>query len=344
MARPDSAADLAQRLAGDAEAVCRHYLPDGRRTGRYWQVGDITGAPGRSLFVRLKGPPSGKGAAGKWTDAASGEHGDLLDVIRARCELTDFRAVADEARRFLSLPLWEPGPQFQSASEPGGSPQSARRLFAMAAPIRGTVVETYLRHRAITEFRETRSLRFHPRCYYRPDEHVATQTWPAMIGAVTDLEGRITGAHRTWLDPSGTDKAPVETPRRSMGQILGNGVRFGIADDVMAAGEGIETVLSLRCAFPNLPMIAATSANHLAAIVFPPTLRRLYIARDDDPAGHTATATLVERAMSAGIEAIALDPQFDDVNTDLRTLGIDALRSALRPQIAPDDVARFASR
>jgi len=34
------------------------------------------------MFVRLIGPESGKGAAGKWTDAATGEHGDLLDVIR----------------------------------------------------------------------------------------------------------------------------------------------------------------------------------------------------------------------------------------------------------------------
>jgi hypothetical protein len=46
-------------------------------------------------------------------------------------------------------------------------------------------------------------LRFHPRCYYRPDEHSSTETWPAMIAAVTDLDGRITGAHRTWLDPHG---------------------------------------------------------------------------------------------------------------------------------------------
>jgi len=62
------AAELAQRLARDAEAVCRHYLSSGRREGRYWLVGDVRNTPGRSLFVRLKGPESGKGAAGKWTD------------------------------------------------------------------------------------------------------------------------------------------------------------------------------------------------------------------------------------------------------------------------------------
>ena len=62
------AAELAHRLARDAEAVCRRYLSNGRRQGRYWLVGDVRNAPGRSLFVRLKGHESGKGAAGKWTE------------------------------------------------------------------------------------------------------------------------------------------------------------------------------------------------------------------------------------------------------------------------------------
>ncbi|TAJ90273.1 MAG: hypothetical protein EPO41_18010 [Reyranella sp.] len=62
------AADLARRLARNAEAVCRHYLSNGHREGRYWLVGDVANTRGRSLFVRLSGPDHGKGAAGKWTD------------------------------------------------------------------------------------------------------------------------------------------------------------------------------------------------------------------------------------------------------------------------------------
>ncbi len=62
------AADLARRLARNAEVVCRHYLSNGQREGRYWLVGDVANNPGRSLFVRLSGPDHGKGAAGKWTD------------------------------------------------------------------------------------------------------------------------------------------------------------------------------------------------------------------------------------------------------------------------------------
>jgi hypothetical protein len=320
-----------------------HYLSNGRREGRYWLVGDVRNTRGRSLFVRLKGPESGKGAAGKWTDAATGDHGDLLDVIRESCGLVDFHDVTDEARRFLSLPRPEPEPEprHRPSSAPAGSPESARRLFAMAQPISGTVVEAYLRKRGITALHGTGSLRFHPRCYYRPDWHSPTETWPAMIAAVTDLDGQITGAHRTWLDPSGQDKAAIDTPRRAMGHLLGNAVRFDVAHDVMAAGEGIETMLSLRCVIPTMPMVAALSAAHLAAILFPATLRRLYIARDDDPAGDGAMASLIDRAYEAGIEAITLSPRLGDFNEDLRALGINGLRAVLRVQIAPEDVARF---
>src|SRR6185437_5301512 len=172
-----------------------------------------------------------------------------------------------------------------------GSPEAARRLIGMSQPITGTLVERYLRGRAITMLAGTGVLRFHPRCYYRPDEHSPTETWPAMIATVTDLGGHVTGAHRTWLDPNGFSeatlgKAPVDTPRRAMGDLLGHAVRFGTADDAATAGEGIETMLSLRMVVPTMPMLAALSAAHLAAILFPPTLRRLYVARDDDPAGN----------------------------------------------------------
>ena len=337
------ASELAHRLAREAEAVCRYYLSNGRRQGNYWLVGDVRNTPGRSMFVRLKGGESGKGAAGKWTDAAAADHGDLLDVIRESCGLVEFRDVALEARRFLSLPRSEPESEkrYPQASAATGSPGSARRLFAMSRSIAGTIAETYLRKRGITALHGATSLRFHPRCYYRPGDDAPTEKWPAMIAAVTDLGGDITGAHRTWLDPSGEDKAPIDTPRRAMGDLLGNAVRFGGAEDVMAAGEGIETVLSLRCVLPAMPMVAALSAAHLSAILFPSRLRRLYILRDNDAAGEGAAASLIDRARAAGIEVIVLSPTLDDFNEDLRWLGVHELRAAIAPQLAREDVARF---
>lgn len=339
------ASDLATRLGREAEAVCRHYLDAGHRQGNYWQVGDARNTPGRSMFVRLK--ETMKGPAGKWTDAATGEHGDLLDVIRESCGLIDFADVVDEARSFLSMPRPEPAPapkKRPGKPTPSGSAEAARRLFAMSKPIGGTSVETYFRTRGITALHGTGNLRFHPHCYYRPDDHGPLETWPAMIAAVTDLKGAITGAHRTWLAPDGSDKAPVETQRKAMGDLLGHAVRFGIAGEVMAAGEGIESVLSARQAIPDMAMAAALSAAHLAAILFPDALRRLYILRDKDPAGDSARDSLVERANVAGIEAIVLSPRLEDFNEDLRQFGTDALRAMLRAQLAPQDVARFMIR
>jgi len=341
------ASELARRLAREAEAVCRHYLSNGRREGRYWLVGDVHNTPGRSMFVRLHDSP--KGPAGKWRDAATSERGDLLDVIRESLGLRDFREVVEEARRFLKLPRPEPDIVLKAGrpSAPTGSQKAARRLFAISGPIDGTIVETYLDRRGIAHVHHGESLRFHPRCYYRPDEHLPTETWPAMIACVTDLDGRITGVHRTWLDPVGFDrirlgKAPIDTPRRAMGDLLGNAVRFGMPDDdVLIAGEGIETMLSLRCIAPTLSMAAALSANHLSAIMLSSSLRRLYIARDSDAAGDAVQATLAHRAQASGIETIALSPRLGDFNEDLHVFGLDALRAALRIQLAPEDVGRF---
>jgi hypothetical protein len=92
-----------------------------------------------------------------------------------------------------------------------------------------------------------------------------------------------------------------------------------------------------------MPMIAALSANHLAGILFPAPLRRLYIARDADPAGDAAVASLIGRAHEAGVDAITLSPRLSDFNEDLRHLDADELRATLRLQLAPEDVARFMS-
>src|SRR3546814_7578542 len=145
----------------------------------------------------------GKGAAGKWTDAATGDHGDLLDLIalnRGHDRLAD---TLDEARRFLSMP--RPAGTFEGDGTPAprGSCRAARRLFAASRPIGSTLAEDYLRLRGIVDVRTERWLRFHPSCWYRAnqdDAPGAPPAFPALIAAVTDTDGTITGVHRTWLN------------------------------------------------------------------------------------------------------------------------------------------------
>lgn len=70
----------------------------------------------------------------------------------------------------------------------------------------------------------------------------------------------------------------------------------------------------------TLPMVVALSANHLAALELPNTIRRLYLVRDDDPAGRAAVDTLGSRAGQAGVEVLVLDAMLGDLNDDLRLL------------------------
>ncbi len=337
----NAAAGIAQHLGREAEAVCRHYLSNGRKQGNYWIVGDVYNARGRSLYVRLTGPSSGKGASGKWTDAATGEHGDLLDLIAANLKLSSLSDTLDEARRFLSHPKPDPPSRATLQKAPTGSPEAARRLWAMGQSIAGTLAEHYLAARGITGHSRDAALRFHPSCYYWREGQptgATPETWPALLAKVTDNAGMLTGVHRTWLDPDTATKAPLDPNRKAMGNLLGHAVRFGPSGDVMAVGEGVETMLSLGIALPTLPMAAALSGAHLAAFNPPDHLRRLYIAVDADPTGCEAASTLQERVAPQGIETIPLYPAHGDFNDDLRCLSVGELRVRLQSQLAPIDV------
>jgi Toprim domain len=215
----------------------------------------------------------------------------------------------------------------------------------MSRPIEGTHAACYLAERGITDLAGTRgSLQFHPSCFHRSDDGTHT-AFPAMIAAVTDEAFSVHGLHRTWLDPGRPIKALIPDPRRAMGLLLGHGVRFGFdrtaPPAVIAAGEGIETMLSLRQALPRMPAIAALSAGHLGALALPATVRRLYIATEADGAARNGLARLADRARAHGIEVEALRPVLGDFNDDLRLLGREALRLALLPQLVAAD-AGFA--
>jgi hypothetical protein len=296
-----------------------------------------------AIYVQTNRADLWPGAAGKWTDSATGQHGDLLDLIALNMGITTLKDALDEARRFLSLPQTD---RHRANNPPAsrGSPEAARRLWAMGQPMSGTLAERYLARRGLTGLGQLDSLRFHPNCFYWREDHALKdppETWPALLAKVTDLNGRLTGLHRTWLDPSTTDKAPVIPPRKAMGNLLGHGVRIGKPVSVLAAGEGLETMIALHMALPKLPVVAALSANHLATLQLPADLRRLYIAVDADPTGISAADQLAHRAIEAGIDAVHLSPNLGDFNDDLRANGRDELRAHLRPQFAPEDAVTF---
>ena len=337
--------DLIRALAENSEGVCRHYLPAGRREGSYWIVGDLQNNPGRSLFVRLTGPASGPGAAGKWQDAAVGSHGDLLDIIRERTGITRFPDLLAEARAHLGRPqpVIPDAPVPRKAKAPGGTPAAAARLFAASVPVAGTLADTYLRSRGITRGAPSATFRFHPKCWHRDEGQTKSVPRPALIAAVTDGAGVLQGVHRTWLAPDGQGKAAVETQRRAMGHLLGNAVRLSPQGENLVVGEGIETMLSIREVAPGLPVWAALSSGHLGAVLLPDGLQRLYIAIDRDPAGQSAAERLTTKASKVGIAVRVLEPRLGDFNDDLRADGPEALRRQLAEQIGPEDRHRLES-
>ena len=325
-----NAAAVAAALAARAEAVCRRYLPHGRRQGRYWVAGDLDGARGRSLFVRLSGP----GVPGKWTDAAEGTHGDLLDIIRHRVCAPSLRAALDEARAFLALPA---APAAGEA-DPYDATEAARRLWRRCRAIDGTHAEAYLVARGLARCRFA-ALRFHPSLIYRDAGGV--RRLPALVAAVTGDAGEhpghgaVCGVQRTWLDPRRPAKAGVASPRKALGRVHGLAVRFGEpAAGTLLVGEGIETVLSLVTAVPTVTAAAALSAGSLGAFAPPPGVARLVIARDNDVEGERAAARLVRRCARTGVAAVVIVPDGGDFNDDLVALGAQALAARLAPLIA----------
>ncbi|MBN9259110.1 MULTISPECIES: toprim domain-containing protein [unclassified Mesorhizobium] len=339
-----SASELADRLARDAEAVCRHYLSAGRRAGNYWIVGDVANSKGKSLYVHLSGPRKGR-----WADAATAQFGDLLDLVRETSGLVDFRDVADEARRFLNEPRPSPpsgdGDACGTPSVERPAAERARRLLRMTQPLAGTLADDYLRQRGILRASLHPALRFHTSCYYRDLVTGRTSSYPALIAAVTDRFGAVTGVHRTWLDPEGEGKAKVDDPRRALGGLLGNAVRFRFPAHgpvpVMAAGEGLESILSLSHVMPGMAMVSALTANHLAAFLLPARCERLYIAADADAAGRHGIERLSRRAQALGILPLVLTPELGDFNEDLRRLGPARFTAQLRAQLAPKDSEAF---
>ena len=316
-----NAARVAAALAGRAEEVCRRYLLHGRRSGRYWVAGDIRGARGRSLFVRLAPP----GTPGKWTDASTGEHGDLLDLIRVASGAGSLRAALAEARAFLSLaPMAAPaGPDSYDRTE------AARRLWQRCRAIGGTHAEAYLRARAIYRCRFP-ALRFHPALLHRDEGGV--RRLPALVAAVAGADSALTGVHRTWLDPREPAKANLPRPRKALGHVHGLAVRFGDpAPDTLLVGEGIETVLSIVTALPDAVAAAALSAGSLGAFAPPPGTARLVIARDNDAEGERAAERLARRCARADVAAPIVVPEGGDFNDDLVSLGAAALRARLVP-------------
>ncbi|KGM47332.1 DUF7146 domain-containing protein [Pseudooceanicola atlanticus] len=334
MSAQRSIADLSADLATRAESFCRQYFPEGRKRGTYWQVGDTSGAKGQSLAIRLHSQDGRK--AGAWVDYATGEYGDLIDLLHERLGSVSLKETLREARSFLGEAPCPAEPREPRKSERPDADSSnrsarARKLFAAGKPVLGTLAATYLQGRGITRLGP--ALRYHPRVFLRwgEDDADPPQRTPALLAKITDNRGQITGCARTYLDPSTGGLAAIESPKRILGQLHGHAIRFwsGKARSDLIVGEGLENTLSVGTAFPEFDLASCLTATHLGLFIPPPGIQRIWIARDNDEAGRNASMRLRNQLESLGIDCGDLVPSLGDFNDDLRAFGRDALRRSL---------------
>ncbi|MDD9908543.1 MAG: toprim domain-containing protein [Ahrensia sp.] len=329
--------DLSLDLAARAESFCRHFFPDGRKCGNYWQIADTSGAQGQSLAICLK--DHGGRKAGNWTDYESGEFGDLIDLLHAHKGNARLGQTLNHCRSFLGeTPVDYPGGQFDAArispaAELNKRIARARNLFGIGRPVFRTPASAYLQGRDIGRFGP--ALRFHPTVYVRLHEDGEVEKHPALLAKITGNDGVLNGVARTFLDPRTGGLASFDNPKRVIGQLFGNAIRFGAGppSDELIAGEGLENVLSVGTALPQHDLASCLTANHLAGFDPPPTLRRLWIARDNDEAGERAAQRLRARAEPLGIPCGDLVPETEDFNRDLQRDGVHRLRARLQEQM-----------
>lgn len=132
-----NARDIALRLAEQAPEVASWLLPNGKRHGPEWRVGSIDGDAGKSLSVRLSGPKRGV-----WKDFATGQGGDLLDLIAARrsCSIAEaLREAADYLGVTLDAPLKQQK-QYVRPQRPAATRPKSRVLAWLEG--RGLTAET----------------------------------------------------------------------------------------------------------------------------------------------------------------------------------------------------------
>ena len=91
--------DLSKKLGDHASGICQELYPEGKIESGCYKVGSISGESGRSMSVYLHGDQ-----AGKFMDFATGEGGDMLDLIQHSLGLSLVDAMDWAKKRFnLSL-------------------------------------------------------------------------------------------------------------------------------------------------------------------------------------------------------------------------------------------------
>lgn len=96
-------AEIKRALLLRVEDVVYHLFPNGKRTGGYYEVGGLSGDHGKSLRICLTGAK-----AGVWSDFATEEAGDILDLWVAARGHRSLREARKDMLGYLGVPEHQP--------------------------------------------------------------------------------------------------------------------------------------------------------------------------------------------------------------------------------------------
>lgn len=310
--------DIASIVAGlndNIRGLVAELFPAGRFEGPEFTVGSPGGEPGRSMAVHVA--PDDR--IGVWKDFATGEAGDVLDLVAAALFAGDKKAAFRWARSWLGLDAGDPNAVPTKRRAPPDRKAQARKAekelvrrrqgafglwLACQESLKGTPAECYLRDVRGIDLtrlgRQPRALRFHSELA----EPENGELLPALVALITGPDGKPYGVHRTWLArrPDGVwDKAPLEDPRRTLGPYKGGAIRIwrgaptegsraaqgkglnhAVPGSSVVICEGIEDALSIALACPDRRVVAAASASNIANVGLPETITEVIIFADND--------------------------------------------------------------
>jgi hypothetical protein len=250
--------EIKDMLLARIDQVAHQYAPEASGSYHdghlYWTLN-----PGRadrsvgSFCIHMSGPK-----AGRWNDFATGQHGDLIDLIALSlgCSLSD---AVREARAILGLQTRDPAAiraqeqavararaQRQAAladaaAEAERRARQAEGIWLSAAPdLLGTPVEHYLAGRGI-DLRTLRcppgAIRYHAALHHMAEtvdpetgEVITTRAkLPGMVAAIVGRQGRIVAVHRTYLAIGANGrwrKADLPSAKKVLGDYRGGSIRL----------------------------------------------------------------------------------------------------------------------
>lgn len=85
-----SAKEVSSLLVQRADSFVRHLFPNGKKVGNEFCIGSLHGEAGESLKIKIAGDK-----IGVWSDFATGEAGDLLDLIALKRNLSLSEAIKE---------------------------------------------------------------------------------------------------------------------------------------------------------------------------------------------------------------------------------------------------------